>query len=79
VERFQDIIFHVADFPGVSIFSPLDPSSQFDPLATLEFAEIDESHPTTSLSPTSPKLSSQDVLDWLSAKDELHHEKTIVT
>ncbi|PLW24325.1 hypothetical protein PCASD_06555 [Puccinia coronata f. sp. avenae] len=78
VERCHDVIFHVADFPGVSIFAPSNPSSRFDPLATLEFAEIDKTSPPDTQPPNSPDSSSQDILDWRSAKDELDLDAPLI-
>jgi hypothetical protein len=68
VERCHDVAFHETDFPGVSIFSPTDPSHLSNPLAPLEFDELEE---PSAQAPPSPSSSSQDVLDWRSAEDEL--------
>ncbi|PLW36746.1 hypothetical protein PCANC_14583 [Puccinia coronata f. sp. avenae] len=54
--------------PGVSIFSPTNPSHLSNPLAPLEFDELEE---PSAQAPPSPSSSLQDVLDWRSAEDEL--------
>ncbi|KAI7946252.1 hypothetical protein MJO29_010779 [Puccinia striiformis f. sp. tritici] len=68
VERCHDVKFVESDFPGISIFSPADPSYQFDPLTPAQFVEIEES---TNHQPPSSPSSMEDVLDWRSAEDEL--------
>ncbi|KNZ58541.1 hypothetical protein VP01_1910g1 [Puccinia sorghi] len=40
VEHCKNMEFHVADFPGVSTFSPTNSSSQFDPLSAEKFQEL---------------------------------------
>jgi hypothetical protein len=77
VERCHDVIFHVADFPGVSTFAPANPSSQFDPLAGLEFFEADK-QPSQENPEIPPSPSTQDVLDWRSAKDELDLDSPLI-
>jgi transposase InsO family protein len=77
VERCHDVTFHIAEFPAVSIFSPADPSSQFDPLAGLEFLEANKQ--STQDGPDIPASPSfQDVPDWQLAKDELNLDSPLI-
>jgi hypothetical protein len=61
VERSHDVSFHVADFPGVSIFAPTNPSFQSNPLASPKFMEHEESPNPNCTNSNSPPPSSQDV------------------
>jgi hypothetical protein len=78
VERSHNVSFHVADFPGVSIFAPTNPSFQSNPLASLKFMEHDKSPNLDCTSGNSPPPSSQDVLNWLSAEDELDLDTSLI-
>jgi hypothetical protein len=78
VERCHDVTFHVSDFPGVSIFAPFNPSSNFDLLAPCKFTKIKELTPDGYRAVSSPTPSLQDVLDWQSAEDELNLDAPLI-
>ncbi|PLW15502.1 hypothetical protein PCANC_07560 [Puccinia coronata f. sp. avenae] len=78
VERCHNTVLHVADFPGVSIFAPSHPSSQFDLLATLEFAKLNKTSHPADQPPHSPNSSSQDILDWQSANNKMDLDAPLI-
>ncbi|PLW29036.1 hypothetical protein PCASD_24293 [Puccinia coronata f. sp. avenae] len=77
IQSFGYFVVSLGLTPGVSTFAPTNPSAQFDPLAGLDFIEVD--NPPDQDNPAlPPSPSSQEVLDWWLSEDEFDLDSPLI-